>query len=231
MGCRRGVVSCSCQGKFLARKKWTSQPTACQLQKWFSGITRDGFARRVAKANQFVPIRGLTGSIVSRSRLRIDRRRNRNRYVRRARQICAIAQEPARACERDWHDGYTSIYRGAEGPQLERANSVFSGKGSFGEDENGFAFAQKFRELFGLLQARLRVAAVEGNMPHLQQKAADEGHLRNFALGDETIGDAEAEHKGKHVKIAGVIGGVDFRAGRIDKFFSVDPDPATHNGK
>ena len=59
-------------------------------------------------------------------------------------------------------------------------------------------------------------------MTHAVKKGADEGHIADFAFGDEAVLHAEPGHERQHVAIARVIGGKDFRAGHFHVFLAND---------
>ena len=76
------------------------------------------------------------------------------------------------------------------------------------------------------LAARASVAAIEREMAHFAEESSDERHAVHFLLCDEAIRDAETEHERQNVEIAGVVGDVNFGAGRVHVLLADDADAA-----
>src|SRR6266852_1126121 len=127
----------------------------------------------------------------------------------------AVAKEFAGTGKRDRNDRDAHSDGCFEGAELKMTDAILTCKSALGEDKHRFAVAKNLFHLFGLAQAGSRVGAIEREMAHLAQKRADEGHTANFHFGHEAIRHAEPDHDRKHVEIAGVVGGVHFRAGSI----------------
>ena len=72
--------------------------------------------------------------------------------------------------------------------------------------------------------AGVAIRAIESVMSHLPEKCSYERNVADFDFGDKTVGYAKTHHQGQHVKIASVVSGINFRAGRIHEFFADDAD-------
>src|ERR1019366_7818693 len=96
-------------------------------------------------------------------------------------------KKAARAIEGHGHDlppGRDGRFGRAE---LEWPHAGLRGESSFGEDEHGFAAAQRLLDLVRLLQSRAGIFAVECKVPELAEERADHGHGLHFSLRDEMI--------------------------------------------
>src|SRR5579863_1372241 len=184
-----------------------------------AGVLRNGSAGFVAQTNEVVPVGGIACCrrlVGWRGRsVRVDRRRQSDRHVRGARKIRAIAQKFSGTRERNRNDRHVGTDGGFERAELKWTNAVFFREGTFRKNENGFAFLQQLRDLFGLLQTRVAFGAIEPDVTHLFEERADERHVAHFEFRDKMVGNSEPEHQRQNVEIARVIRGVDLGAGRV----------------
>src|SRR6266853_1565120 len=130
------MVRCTAFVRRLPAAKW-------KLKQRFARVTGNRFPRRIADANDFVPIRGIG--------LRKDRRTNRDCDASAARQPGAVAEQAACSVERHRYDGLLRGNRAFECAEVKRANPGLRGECSFGKNEYGFPAPEGLFDFLRLL--------------------------------------------------------------------------------
>src|ERR1700690_3528309 len=173
-------------------------PGSLYLKEGFSCIAGDDFAGGVAQADDFVPI--VTGGRIGR-----DERAESNCDAAGAREARLIAQDLARAANRNGTNRPLHIHRSFERAELKGSNSGERGESSFGIHRHGFSAPQRFLYIFGLTDARLRIAAIESELPGAANKFSDQGHLERIAFGDEADARGKSGERDKNIDVARMI--------------------------
>src|SRR6202030_2606359 len=148
------------------------------LKKWLFDVVSNKVTRRVSEANDLVP--------VARSRrIGINQRPKSHRNASRPGHDGFVSQNLPRAADRYRADWPVRVDGSLKCAQLKRTYSRDRCESPLGINHHGFAPLERRIHFLRLLNTRLRIVAVERELPAALAQPADQRHVRHFSLGDK----------------------------------------------